>query len=277
MKRLLKKILQRLHLLGRAAIIYNNLKLLGHFSLLREIKIRLRGVPDRLPLPSSSIIFDVIGHGWRSIYYDSGKIIVDYMLKNLEKNQIRIAASTRVLDFGCGCGRLLRHLYFSKKPECSGTDYNERLIRWCADNLPFAKFTVNRLEPPLPYRGGHFDLIYAQSVFTHLSEELQLKWLAEFHRILKTDGLLYVTTHGRQFIHKLNEVERDVFEGGRVVVQHSEDQGRNICGAFQLPIYFKRKVKSGFALIDFIPGQEEVHLQQDVNLFRKTKKPLIFE
>lgn len=273
MKNLVKKTLQRLHLLDHAAILYNNLKLIGHFSILREIQLRFKRPPDRLPLPPTSLIFKVIGHGWRSIFFDSGKIIVDHILHNLTRNHIEIEEATRILDFGCGCGRLLRHLYHTQKAQYSGTDFNEKLIQWCRENFTFGNFTVNRLDPPLSYPPESFDLIYAQSVFTHLNEDLQLRWLAEFHRLLKMEGILYFTTHGRQFIYKLNDRERNAFHSGEVVVQHLQDQGKNICGAFQLPAYFEQKIKSGFNFLDFIPGKDEIHLQQDINIFKKTDEP----
>jgi hypothetical protein len=44
------------------------------------------------------------------------------------------------------------------------------------------------------------DLVYAYSVFSHLAEEAHQAWMSEFHRILKTGGLLVVTTQRRAFI-----------------------------------------------------------------------------
>jgi hypothetical protein len=46
------------------------------------------------------------------------------------------------------------------------------------------------------------DLVYSYSVFSHLSEELHLSWLAEFERILKPDGIFLATTLPRQFIEQ---------------------------------------------------------------------------
>jgi SAM-dependent methyltransferase len=52
------------------------------------------------------------------------------------------------------------------------------------------------LLPPLSYQNDHFDLIFANSVFTHLTEEAQDRWLPELARILKPDGLVIASFHG---------------------------------------------------------------------------------
>lgn len=104
----------------------------------------------------------------------------------------------RVLDFGSGAGRTLRH--FWKEAEGSefwGCDIYVPSIDWLRVNLcpPFHAWqsTVN---PPLGLEHGSFDLIYAISVFTHLTDN-SLSWLLELHRLLKPDGLLIVTFMGR--------------------------------------------------------------------------------
>jgi len=60
--------------------------------------------------------------------------------------------------------------------------------------IPFAEFDINALSPPLVYGEGSFGLIYTFSVFTHLSEALQVSWLAELSRVLKPGGYLLLTT-----------------------------------------------------------------------------------
>lgn len=102
-----------------------------------------------------------------------------------------------VLDFGCGCGRIVRN--FSDHPaSCRifGTDIDSAAIAWCRANLPFASFKTNEPLPPLPWPEASFDLIYAFSVFTHLDEEYQFRWLEELHRALRPGGILLASTHG---------------------------------------------------------------------------------
>ena len=44
---------------------------------------------------------------------------------------------TRVLDFGCGCGRLARQLMLQRHPPADylGLDLNRAAIDWCGQNL----------------------------------------------------------------------------------------------------------------------------------------------
>ena len=53
---------------------------------------------------------------------------------------------------------------------------------------PLATFLRNGEEPPLDLPANSFDLVYAVSVFTHLTEHWS-GWLAEMHRLLRPGGL----------------------------------------------------------------------------------------
>ena len=106
-------------------------------------------------------------------------------------------AGKRVLDFGCGAGRTLRHfLDEASVGEFFGCDIDAPSIAWLEDNLspPFTVF-VNEERPPLPLPGSSFDLIWAISVFTHITDQWSA-WLVELHRLLRDDGLLIATILG---------------------------------------------------------------------------------
>jgi SAM-dependent methyltransferase len=101
----------------------------------------------------------------------------------------------RVLDFGCGSGRILRHM-LGRCPETvfDGCDIHQESIEWLAPHLeaPHDAFMCGEL-PPIDRPDGHYQLIYAISVFTHLAASWS-RWLLEMHRLLDDDGLL-VATH----------------------------------------------------------------------------------
>jgi SAM-dependent methyltransferase len=105
----------------------------------------------------------------------------------------------RVLDFGCGSGRVLRQfLPEAVSGEFWGCDLHRPTIAWLDEHLsPPLHFHVND-EIPMPHPEGHFDLIYAISVFTHITHEWSA-WLLELHRILKPEGLLLATFCGPEF------------------------------------------------------------------------------
>ena len=100
----------------------------------------------------------------------------------------------RVLDFGCGPGRTLRHFVSeAERAEFWGCDIHGPSIEWLERNLsPPLHVFVNDAKPPLPQRSGSFDLIWAISVFTHLTDDWS-EWLLELRRLLTDDGLLIAT------------------------------------------------------------------------------------
>lgn len=103
----------------------------------------------------------------------------------------------RILDFGCGAGRTLRHFVADESPgEFWGCDIDTASVAWLQESLspPVSAFANGDL-PPLDQPDATFDLIYCVSVFTHLTRSWSA-WLLELHRVLKADGLLLVTFMG---------------------------------------------------------------------------------
>jgi SAM-dependent methyltransferase len=104
----------------------------------------------------------------------------------------------RVLDFGCGTGRTLRHfLPEAETGEFWGTDIDAGYIREAQEALcPPMHAMRCEVAPPLGMEYGSFDLAWAISVFTHLTDN-SIPWLLELHRLLKPGGLLIATYIGR--------------------------------------------------------------------------------
>ncbi len=103
-------------------------------------------------------------------------------------------SNKRVLDFGCGAGRTIRHLHdMAATSEVWGCDIDPACIAWNTENLgPSISFAVNDHAPPLPFESEMFDLVYALSVFTHIDTHWA-SWLLELHRILAPGGILVAT------------------------------------------------------------------------------------
>ena len=83
---------------------------------------------------------------------------------NLNKGE----SLSKILDFGCGCGRTTRFLQLNTRFDVHGSDINQKLVSWCQNNLKAVITSANDLLPPLRYRDSEFDFIYSLSIFTHL-------------------------------------------------------------------------------------------------------------
>ena len=102
-----------------------------------------------------------------------------------------------VLDFGCGAGSTLRAFVdHTATNQFWGVDIHRPSIEWCQVHLdPPLHFAISEATPPLPFDQERFDLVYAISVFTHLTTHWA-GWLLELHRVLRRGGLLVATFMG---------------------------------------------------------------------------------
>lgn len=108
---------------------------------------------------------------------------------------------SRVLDFGCGWGRVTR--MFLKDvlgDNLYGIDVDLPAIEICRQTMGYGTYEMNQTIPPTTFQSGSFDVICAYSVFSHLSEPVHIRWIEEFSRILTDGGVLVVTTLGRGFL-----------------------------------------------------------------------------
>jgi SAM-dependent methyltransferase len=119
----------------------------------------------------------------------------------------------RILEFGCGCGRIMRWMS-ELVSSCAlvGTDVDARAIAWASEALPFARFDVNQGLPPTHYDDGEFDLVLNHSVFTHLDQNYQDRWLAELQRITSPNGIIVLSVHGE---HAFRATEEQLVENAR--------------------------------------------------------------
>ncbi len=103
----------------------------------------------------------------------------------------------RILDWGCGCGRVTAHLLkVIRSAEVYGCDIVEELIDWCTKSLPNGSFCRINPSPPTPYEDSFFNIVIGTSVFTHLDRKRQHEWLDEIHRILAPGGIVLASTLG---------------------------------------------------------------------------------
>jgi len=167
------------------------------------------------PAPPETLRWRVVGTRDLEAYLRAGRQSVEDISQALRSVGRELSEFSSVLDFGCGCGRTI--CWLPRTMRLHGSDIDAEAIGWCRVNLPWAEFDVNEELPPLAYEAETFDLVYALSVFTHLDEDHQFRWLAELNRVTKPGGLVLVSIRGKRFLDEMPperraEVERTGLE-----------------------------------------------------------------
>jgi SAM-dependent methyltransferase len=222
-----------------------------------------------MPIPPDSLIFSSTGTRDVEWYLQSGKEFSAALRAALTEIGRPIESFSAVLDFGCGSGRVMRHWANTKGPTFSGSDYNPRSVAWDKQNLAFARFVQNSLEPPLPYDSGLFDLCYSVSVFTHLPKDLQRPWIEELHRALAPGAILVLTLSGRGDFRRLTAAEQSRFEAGELIVLDAALAGTNMCAVYHPVDYVRREWSDLFALLRHYPSGAKGSPNQDLYVFER--------
>jgi trans-aconitate methyltransferase len=154
------------------------------------------------PIPPAALRARVAGTEDERWFDVSGQLTVDEWVQALHCFNVNINQFSVVADFGCGCGRALRHLEARLEPRqrLIGMDVDHEAIEWVAANYPGITTFALPNEPPSPLEAASVDLVVSHSVFTHLPEHLQFLWLNELARILKPKGVLIASIHGAKLI-----------------------------------------------------------------------------
>jgi SAM-dependent methyltransferase len=151
----------------------------------------------------------------------------------------KLTSASKILDFGCGCGRVVS--FFSRLHDSAfyGSDIDEEAIAWCRANIcGVATFDTNDVWPPLRYPNEFFDLVYSVSVFTHLPEDMQNAWLPELQRVTKPGSyLLLSVTYDRALLPSPEAAEEFEKQGFYYIFKDNNTEG--------LPDFYRSTIHSG--------------------------------
>ena len=107
----------------------------------------------------------------------------------------RALQGSTIMDFGCGYGRMIRMMYYFSDPErVYGVDPWDRSIEVCRSaGLENNMYLSEYMPTDLPVGEVNFDLIFAFSVFTHLSARATKRALRIIERYITDDGVIVIT------------------------------------------------------------------------------------
>lgn len=264
-KALLSNTLRKLsliHLVDRIRYFTNKIKNGNRNENFRRNNPTIQIPPDYLMYESFQLEYEQ--------YYVFGKATAEWLIDLISK--YKNLENLTILDWGCGPARVIRHLpdLLDKSNNYYGTDYNNKTIEWCSQNLNNINFKLNNLTPPLQYENNYFDVVYGISIFTHLSEDLHYKWIKELKRILKENGILILTLHGDNFKEKLSKKELDRYNNGELVVRGNVKDGHRVFSSFH-PKKFIDSFFKDFVILEHITRKIENKndIPQDTYILKK--------
>lgn len=200
------------------------------------------GVPD----PADVLV------SYRAVGRDSRTTILEL----LASDGVRFGFDgARVLDFGCGSGKVMRHfLPEAEVGDLWGCDIDARSIDWINAELspPLHAFT-NGPVPPLDQPAGSFDLVWSVSVFTHLTDHWA-GWLAELHRVLRPGGLAIISFLGGAMYEAWTGQAWEPDRIGMTVLDHG--QGWELGGptVFHSPWWLREHWGRAFEIVQMREG-----------------------
>lgn len=142
-------------------------------------------------------------------------LIIEKCLSIANKHKVE-----SVLDFGCGYGRVLRFLVNQfPKAQITGCELEEKYTDFCKEAFNITTFQSKTNYKELP-RNKKYDLIWAGSVFTHISASKFEELFDYFNEILNNDGVAVFTTHGRFSEEKLKKHGYGLSRFGKKITEY---------------------------------------------------------
>lgn len=150
---------------------------------------------DTARVPPIELVAEIQGKGKAlpDAFLASGLRTALHYLEELDDHGYDPRDFGRILDFGVGLTRLIRH-YYPFPAELHGCDVTESAVRFsrecCGDRV---KAIRTELSPPLPYEDAYFDYVYGNSVFTHVQTDTLSAWITELARIARPGACVIVS------------------------------------------------------------------------------------
>ena len=141
-------------------------------------------------------------------YWQVGRSALDVVSQCLAAARKPAAEVTRILDFPCGHGRVLRYLK-SAFPQAGITacDLTRDGVDFCAKTFGATPCYSHEDPAKVPLEPDAYDLIWVGSLFTHLEAHRWKGFLELYASTLRRGGILVFTTHGDFIYNRMQGIE----------------------------------------------------------------------
>jgi ubiquinone/menaquinone biosynthesis C-methylase UbiE/ADP-ribose pyrophosphatase YjhB (NUDIX family) len=112
---------------------------------------------------------------------------------NLDKF-ISLLKGKNVLDVGCGPGRDTKY-FIENGFNATGIDYSKKFVEICKKDVPKVTFKIMDMCN-ITFADRSFDGLWVSASFLHIPKPNSEKVLRDFHRVLKNNGILYLSVIG---------------------------------------------------------------------------------
>jgi SAM-dependent methyltransferase len=238
----------------------------------------LKSAPLNLVMPPLDNIKRVSGaYANENTYRNEGR--TEYLrYKKLINEFAPRGKSGQLLDWGVGCARVAQHFANDGNHRVFGADIDKVNIDWCSANLLSIDVSLVPLTPPTKFHNSEFDIIISSSVLSHLIPGYWDEWLNEIFRLLKRDGVAFLSFHGDHsnavMIKDKTPARLGLIEHGFVDFSPSMDLGESLTDYYRNVFYtdtFARQLfEKHFVIVDFVPGI--LSGSQTVAILRKKKQ-----
>jgi ubiquinone/menaquinone biosynthesis C-methylase UbiE len=138
-------------------------------------------------------LLELVKSNYEKIAEDFNETRRKFLWPSIFKLTKDVKNKDRVLDVGCGNGRLLK-AFKDKKIEYLGIDSSEKLVSIAKFNYPDNKFIVGDVLNLNQMPEKEFDFVYSIAVLHHIpGEDLRIKALEQMGKKLKPGGKLIIT------------------------------------------------------------------------------------
>lgn len=226
------------------------------------------------PMPPDSLLFETGSLHYHS-YQNSGQEAA-LEIKSLCKI-FRNSPTLAILDWGCGTGRVTRHLpdYFPEA-KITGADVNPSCIQWLQNNMQGIDWIQSSTNLSDETISAQYDLIIALSVLTHLPANEQANWLNQLHGLLQPQGLVWLSTHGKTYLHQLTHHQKKQLSEQGILTLGADKKGSRQMRTYHTYAGMQSLLGSDWEIVMYYDGQKFPGILggQDAWLLKKLRRIL---